>query len=74
MNANLKKIIGITLVGLLLFSTGALAEAIGSKDYQGRNLEKIGDASYTLRDEVADRNSELPIYRGDASHSDDRVN
>lgn len=74
MNANLKKIIGITLIGIFIFSGVSLAESIGSKDYQGRNLEKIGEASFSLRDEVANRNAELPVYRSGDSSRDNRVN
>ena len=61
-------------MGVLLFTSGALAESIGSKDYQGRDLEKIGEASFSLRDEVSNRNAELPVYRNGSATDDSHVN
>ena len=74
MKTTLKKIVGITLVGVFVFSAVGFAEALGNRGYEGRALDKIGEAGFVLRDEISRRNAELPVYPSGNAFEDNSVN
>ena len=67
MNIILFKILGITLVGIFVFSTMGFAEAGEDKvcSMCGQPLKNIGKTEETLRDEVSSKKAELPVYKSE---------